>query len=413
MLGPIASINPARLLHDLHTLRTFGAHGTGVVRTTFSDADMAARRWLRDRMLEAGLDASIDGAANVIGRSPNPGPALIIGSHSDTQPNGGWLDGAMGVIYGLEIARTLLEDGDTADLAVDAVAWSDEEGTYTSCLGASSFVGPLSTAQLEATNAAGETVSQALERTGLAGRDRTMFEPGRQIGYLEAHIEQGPHLEDAGMKVGVVTSIVGIRSVTVSFTGEQNHAGTTPMPARKDAAVAMFEFGFRLQEHMSNVAGPTSVWTTGVARVQPGAQSIIPGSAELVIQFRDPEEPTLDRMDDAVRSLVEEMDRRGPVSIIVEHGERITPTVMDAGLQEFIAAAAGERVPGQWTRMPSAAGHDPMVLSHHMPCAMLFIPSIGGISHDFAEDSHEADIVTGCQVLADAAASILRSQTSR
>jgi N-carbamoyl-L-amino-acid hydrolase len=383
-----------------------------VVRPTFSDADMDARQWLCDRMLEAGLDAAIDGAANVVGRSPNTGPALIIGSHSDTQPNGGWLDGAMGVIYGLEIARSLLEDADTAQLAVDAVAWSDEEGTYTSCLGASSFVGPLSTTQLQATNAHGESVSQALERTGLSDRDRITFEPDRHIGYLEAHIEQGPHLETAGLKVGVVTSIVGIRSLAVSFTGEQNHAGTTPMAARKDAAVAMFEFGFLLQEPMRAVAGPTSVWTIGVAEVRPGAQSIIPGSAHLVVQFRDPEETTLERMDQVVRSLVDDMDRRGPVSVTIAAGERISPTVMDTTLQEFVAATAGKLVPGQWARMPSAAGHDPMVLSHHMPCAMLFIPSIGGISHDFAEDSHEADIVTGCHVLANAAASILRSQTS-
>ncbi len=411
MLDLIVSIRPSRLLGDLHTLRSFGAVGNGVVRPTFSDADMEARHWLRSRMAEAGLDATIDGAANVFGRSPNPGPALIIGSHSDTQPNGGWLDGAMGVVYGLEIARSLLEDSDTAHLAVDTVAWSDEEGTYTSCLGASSFVDPLSESQLHATNAAGESVAQALERTGLSGRDLIRFEPERHIGYLEAHIEQGPHLEASGMKVGVVTSIVGIRSVTVSFTGEQNHAGTTPMPARKDAAVAMFEFGFHLQERMRTVAGPTSVWTTGVAQVQPGAQSIIPGAAELVVQFRDPEEGTLDRMDQVVQSLADDMDRAGPVSVSVETGERISPTLMNPGLQEFIAAAAGELVPGRWARMPSAAGHDPMVLSHHLPCAMLFIPSIGGISHDFAEDSHEADIVTGCQVLASAAASILRSQT--
>ncbi|MFW2383092.1 MAG: hydantoinase/carbamoylase family amidase, partial [Acidimicrobiales bacterium] len=411
MLELIVPIKPARLLDDLHTLRSFGAVGDGVVRTTFSDSDMAARRWLRDQMADAGLDASIDGVANVFGRSPNPGPALLIGSHSDTQPNGGWLDGAMGVIYGLEIARSLLEDSETDHLAVDAVAWSDEEGTYTSCLGASSFVGVLGNDQLQATNAGGESVSQALERTGLGGRGRAVFEPGRQLGYLEAHIEQGPHLEAAGLKVGVVTSIVGIRSVAVFFNGEQNHAGTTPMSVRADAGVAMFEFGFELQARMRAVAGPTSVWTIGVVNLEPGAQSIVPGSARLVVQFRDPEDATLDRMEQEVSALADELDRRGPVSVSVEAGEHISPTVMDTGLQEFISAAAADLVPGQWTRMPSAAGHDPMVLSHHMPCAMLFIPSIGGISHDFAEDSHEADIVTGCQVLANAAASILKSQS--
>ncbi len=412
MLDLIVPIKPARLLDDLHTLRSFGAVGDGVVRTTFSDSDMAARRWLRDQMANAGLDAFIDGVANVIGRSPNPGPTLLIGSHSDTQPKGGWLDGAMGVIYGLEVARSLLEDDATSHLAVDTVAWSDEEGTYTSCLGVSSFVGALTESQLQATSAAGESVAQALERTGLSGVDPVRFDPQRQIGYLEAHIEQGPHLETAGLKVGVVSSIVGIRSVAVTFTGEQNHAGTTPMPLRKDAAVAMFEFGFRLQQRMADVAGPTSVWTIGVANVEPGAQSIVPGVARAVVQFRDPEQATLERMNQVVQDLAAEMDANGPVSVTTEAGEAIVPTVMDTGLQEFVAAAAEQVVPGRWTRMPSAAGHDPMVLSHHMPCAMLFIPSIGGISHDFAEDSHEADIIIGCQVLANAAESILRSRTS-
>ena len=362
-------------------------------------------------MAAAGLDASIDGAANVLGRSPNEGPALVIGSHSDTQPTGGWLDGAMGVIFGLEVARTLLEHPETAHLAVDAVAWSDEEGTYTSCLGASSFVGPLTDQQLEATNADGESVAQALERTGLSGHEPARFDPERHIGYLEAHIEQGPHLETAGLSIGVVSSIVGIRSFTVTFTGEQNHAGTTPMPARKDAAVAMFEFGVGLQERMRAVAGPTSVWTTGVVEVVPGAQSIIPGFAQLVVQIRDPQESTLQRMTEVVYSMGRDVDRGTPVSVAVVPGERIRPTVMDPGLQEFLAAAAEEHVPGGWTRMPSAAGHDPMVLSHHMPCAMLFVPSIGGISHDFAEDSHETDIVTGCQVLASAAVAVLRSRS--
>jgi N-carbamoyl-L-amino-acid hydrolase len=316
----------------------------------------------------------------------------------------------MGVIFGLEVARALLEDPDTSHLAVDAVAWSDEEGTYSSCLGASSFVGPLTHRQLQSTNAAGETVADAMERTGVAGRERASYEPDRVIGYLEAHIEQGPHLEAAGLKVGVVSSIVGIRSSTVWFRGEQNHAGTTPMAARKDAGVAMFEFGFRLREAMAAVAGPTSVWTVGVANLEPGAQSIIPGVAQLVVQFRDPDDSTLERMEQAVHRLAQDVNDAGPVEVTVEKGEQIPPTVMDPELQEHIAAAADRQVPGGWTRMPSAAGHDPMVLSHHMPCAMLFIPSIGGISHDFAEDSLEADIVTGCRVLAGAARSILEAR---
>ena len=134
-------INPTRLIDELKHLRTFGAVGAGVVRPSLSPDDMASRRWLRERMVEAGLDAHIDGIGNVIGRSHNRGKALLVGSHSDTQPRGGWLDGAMGVIYGIEIVRAFAEDPATRDVAIDAVAWVDEEATYLGCLGSRSFCG--------------------------------------------------------------------------------------------------------------------------------------------------------------------------------------------------------------------------------------------------------------------------------
>ena len=166
------AINPERLLSDLQTLRTYGANGNGVVRPSFSDVDMASREWLRGRMAEAGLDASIDGVGNVIGRSRNPGPALLVGSHSDTQPRGGWLDGALGVIYGLEVARALAEDEGTRHLAVDAVAWIDEESTYYSCLGSRAFCGELDREDFDDhCNAEGESVTAAIERVGLAERE--------------------------------------------------------------------------------------------------------------------------------------------------------------------------------------------------------------------------------------------------
>ncbi len=404
----VVEINGARLLSDLQTLRSFGATGTGVVRPTFSAADMASRRWLRDRMEDAGLDSFIDGVGNVIGRSRNPGPALIIGSHSDTQPEGGWLDGAMGVIYAIEIARTLAENAATSQLAVDAVAWSDEEATYTSCLGSNSFVDTLTKGDLANTNDAGESVGEAVARVGLASTPRARLEPLRHIGYLEAHIEQGPHLHESGHRIGIVTEIVGIRGFHVSFVGEQNHAGTTPMARRKDAGVAMFEFGVVVQKRLSAAAGPASVWTIGDARLEPGAESIIPGFAELKLQFRDPSDSTLDTMAAAVVELALELDARGPVQVTATPSrELIAPTVMDDDLRRHLCLVAQGRVPGSWVEMPSAAGHDPMVLSEHIRCAMLFIPSIAGISHDFAEDSNHDDIVMGCRVLGDAAVSIL------
>jgi N-carbamoyl-L-amino-acid hydrolase len=404
----MVDINGARLLESLNTLRRFGASGTGVIRPTFSDDDMAARRWLRDQMESAGLSAGIDGVGNVIGRSPNPGPALLIGSHSDTQPEGGWLDGALGVMYAIEIARALGEHPATETLAVDTVAWSDEEGSYTSCLGSVSFVGDLADTHLQHSNAAGETVAEAIERVGLSETPRARIEPSRLAGYLEAHIEQGPHLEDSGLRIGVVTSIVGIRGMRVVFVGEQNHAGTTPMPKRRDAGAALFEFVGRIRARLEMLVEPATVWTIGTARLQPGAESIIPGFAEMVIQFRDPSEVVLDAMAGAIVATAEGMALEGPVEVTAHDlRDAIAPTEMHPDLRRHIAESAEARLPGKWTEMPSGAGHDPMVISHHLPCAMLFIPSIGGVSHDFAEDSTDLDIVTGCQVLADATVSIL------
>ena len=403
-------INPERLLEALKTLRTFGAVGPGVVRPSFSPADMAARRWLCARMGEAGLETCIDSVGNVIGRSRNRGKALLVGSHSDTQPTGGWLDGALGVIYGLEIVRAFAEDPSTRGLAVDAVAWIDEEGTYLGCLGSRSFCGVLTQEDIAAaTNAAGQRLSDAMSAAGLMGVPPVRLDPQRYVGYLEAHIEQGPYLEEQGNKIGVVTSIVGIRGCRIHFRGQQNHAGTTPMPRRQDAGVALIDFAYTLRQAFQAIAGPTTVWTIGRVAFSPGAASIIPGEAEMILQYRDPDVGRLDQLEQTVQALADTANRAGPVTVTVTPNRApIKPTVMDASLQQQIAAAAERHASGAWVRMPSAAGHDPMVLGDYLPCGMLFIPSIGGISHDFAEDSHEADIVLGCQVFADAAAAILQ-----
>lgn len=404
----MAEIDGERLLASLHQLRTFGASGHGVVRQSFSNVDMAARRWLRDEMQAAGLEATIDGVGNVVGRSPNPGPALIIGSHSDTQPKGGWLDGALGVMYAIEVARALRDDPATADLAVDVVAWADEEGTYTTFLGSNSFVGDLTEAMMHDANADGESVAQAIERVGVADIPRARLDPDRHMAYLEPHIEQGPHLEDAGLRIGVVTSIVGIRSTRVEFVGEQNHAGSTPMARRKDAGATLFAYAVAMRQRLMAVAGPVSVWNIGNARLLPGGESIIPGRAELVVQFRDPSEAVLDAMEAAIVAVASEINEAGPVEVSVwQQRHREAPADMDSDLRRHLATAAQSRVPGEWVDMPSAAVHDAMVMSHHLASAMLFIPSVGGVSHDFSEDSAELDIVTGCQVVADAAVSIL------
>jgi N-carbamoyl-L-amino-acid hydrolase len=291
----------------------------------------------------------------------------------------------------------------------------DEEGTFLGCLGSRSWCGVLEPEdEAAARNADGVGLEDALRQARLLDVPRERLEPGRYMGYLEAHIEQGPYLEEQGLEVGVVTSIVGIRGCTVRFAGEQNHAGTTPMDRRRDAGVALFEYAVRIRERFHALAGDRTVWTIGSARLDPGAPSIIPGAAELMLQFRDPDPERLSAMAGAAAELAAEMTGEGPVAVDAQANRApVAPTVMDAGMQQAIADAAEAQVPGRWMHMPSAAGHDPMVIAPHLPCAMLFIPSIRGISHDFAEDSRREDIVTGCRVLAEAAAAILKGAGAR
>ncbi|HWL73726.1 MAG TPA: hydantoinase/carbamoylase family amidase [Burkholderiaceae bacterium] len=407
-------IDPDRLLSDLHALRAIGAHGRGVIRPAFSGADMEARRWLQRRYEEAGLDATLDGVGNVLGRSRNPGKALLVGSHSDTQPTGGWLDGALGVIYALEVVRALAADRNTMALAVDAVSFQDEESRFVGCLGSRSLIGAL-TPEMEqhAQDSQGVTLSDALREAGLADVPRVHIAPERYAGFIEAHIEQGPHLEDAKHRIGVVTGIVGLRSIRFIFRGQQNHAGTTMMARRRDAAAMLYELAHRINTEFPKVAAERTVWTMGRARVEPNATSIVPGYAELDLQFRDQSEEPLDAFEAIVARLVSEMNARGGVTIeAVPTRAPIRPTRMDATLQSQIESAAERNAPGQWQRMPSGAFHDAGIVSASIPSAMLFIPSIGGISHDFAEDSRDEDIVLGCQVLADAATSILVAANS-
>ena len=400
-------IDGERLLADLKRLREFGACGTGVVRTSLSPVDLESRRWLCGRLEEAGLDARIDGAGNVVGRSRNAGRAVIIGSHTDTQPTGGWLDGAMGVICGLEVARALSGTPATKDLAVDVASWLDEEGRFLGCFGSLSFVGDAPPHAADAADGTGLTLREALRAAGLDGVAPERLDPERHVAYLEAHIEQGPYLEEEGNRIGVVTSIVGARNFTVEFEGEQNHAGTTPMARRHDAAHAMVEFAHSVHREFPATAGERSVWTIGEMALEPNAMSIVPGKARINLQFRDQDSAVLDRLEALARDLAARANE-GPCRVAMHpRKHHSVPAPMDADLRGHLGRAAERHAPGRWTSMPSAAGHDAQVLARHLPSAMLFVPSIGGVSHAFEEDTSEEDIVLGCQVLATATASVL------
>ena len=257
----------------------------------------------------------------------------------------------------------------------------------------------------------GVRLSEALREAGLEGRPREQLDTERYAGYLEAHIEQGPYLEEEDNRIGVVTSIVGIRSFQIAFKGQQNHAGTTPMARRRDAATALIELAHRVNRRFPERVGPKSVWTIGQIDVFPGAPSIVPGAAWMNVQFRDGEESRLDALDALLHELVAEVDASTEVEISLREGhELVVAARMDEGFQAHLARAAEAHAPGRWMRMPSAAGHDAQVIARRMPSAMLFVPSIGGISHAFEEDTAEDDVVLGCQVFADAAATILAEQ---
>jgi beta-ureidopropionase / N-carbamoyl-L-amino-acid hydrolase len=411
----VPRINRERLLNDLKRLRSFGATGPGVVRLALSPVDMESRRWLGRRMTDAGLDAVIDGVGTVFGRSRRSGPALLIGSHTDTQPTGGWLDGALGVVYGLEIARALAESEETRHLAVDVASWIDEEGTFAGFLGSRSFVGdPVEESIRCARNREGQRLQEALEVAGLADKPRVHLDRARHMAYLEPHIEQGGRLEAAGKSIGVVTTIVGMRELRLRFTGQRNHAGTTPMSIRRDAGAALVAFIPRMDEAFRQLADADTVWTVGRIELDPGSFSVVPGQADMLLQFRDANAARLQAMEAKLAELVRGVNAQGSVNVVLTVvDEPEEPVVMDGALQEQLASAAEALAPGQWIRMPSGASHDAQLIAHHIPACMLFVPSIGGVSHDFIEDTAEEHIVLGCEVVLKAAVAILRERVAR
>lgn len=403
----MATIDGERLLGDLRRLAEFGRYRTGVHRPTYSAEDMAAREWIAGRMAEAGLETTIDGIGNVIGRSPADGRHLLLGSHSESQNHAGWLDGALGVIYALEVARALRTGADVP--AVDVISFADEEGHFGSFNGSRSCCGLLDDDEIDGlTNRYdGEPLRSALERAGLAGRPRGQIDPAGCLGFLEAHIEQGDELESTGLRIGIVTSIVGIWQYRLTFEGEQNHAGTTRMASRKDAGLTLVRLAAAIDRRFPEVAGPRTVWTTGRITLEPGAPSIIPGRAEMLFQLRDADPDRLQRLEETLEALVAEADADEPCNVQLEAMSRSVPKVMDERFQDALEAAAERHAPGLHQRMPSGAGHDAQILARRVPAGMLFVPSIGGISHHWREDTKEEDIVLGCQVMASAAASIL------
>ncbi|MGB3244277.1 MAG: hydantoinase/carbamoylase family amidase [Sulfitobacter sp.] len=394
------NVNADRFLADLHALRAFGASGAGkgVVRPAFSDADIAARQWLAGRFQDAGLRPQIDPMGNVFGLAQ--GRSILLGSHSDSQPEGGWLDGALGVIAALEVARCV--EG------VSVVSFQDEEGRFGGLTGSSVWSGytPLAEAD-KAVDYQGVSLAEAREQ--IAHLVTGEVDPAQFDGFIELHIEQGLTLHAAGEQIGVVTDIVGTREVLVTFEGQQNHAGTTQMHLRRDAFQAMVAYVDLLNQRFRNVVTPTTVWTTGHVNVHPNAGSIVPGKVSFSVQWRDGDADRLRLMEKIVRATAQEVAQAREISLSIGPMWELEPTKMDSQLRKALENGAENVAPGQWRLMPSGALHDATNVARLMPVAMLFVPSIDGISHAFDEDTDEADLVAGVRVLAAAAGDTSRS----
>jgi N-carbamoyl-L-amino-acid hydrolase len=387
-------IDTERFLQDLDTLRQIGTYRTGVHRPTFSAADMEARHWLVAAMEEVGLEAAIDGIGNVFGRHRSAGPHLLSGSHLETQNHAGWLDGAVGVMAALALAR--------AGLPVDVCAYSDEEGHFGTFLGSRSLIGELDEAEIDAArNGQGTTLRAALQQAGLAGRPRLLLEPGRHKGAFELHIEQGTQLERAGQRVGVITGIVGVRAWRIVVTGQQDHTGGTTMAERRDAGLTAVRILAALDSEFPRVCGPRSVWTTGRIVLEPNTMAIIPGRAEIGLSFRDIAPEVLARMEQCLHAVVQESNRRERCAAVLEPLGHTPPAPCDPAMRTALAEAARALCPGAWQEMPSGALHDSQILARRLPVAMLFVPSIGGISHHWSEDTSREDLAMGLEVLAE------------
>lgn len=389
-------VDPERFLSDLHQLRSYGASGVGkgVVRPAYSEADLEARGWLAERFEQAGLRVEVDAMGNLFGLAE--GPSLLMGSHSDSQPEGGWLDGALGVIAALEVARAAKEAGGPA---ISVVSFQDEEGRFGVTTGSAVWSGQLSLSEADGfADHAGVTLKNA--RLAMVDMVTGDVDAAQFTGFIELHIEQGPTLDTSGEQIGVVTDIVGIRDMKITFEGQQNHAGTTPMHLRRDAFQAVSTFNALINDRFRNVVTPSTVWTIGHVSLHPNASSIVPGKAVFSMQWRDGDGERLKRMETVIRDAAQEVADDLGMTLSFGPMLGLEPVEMDARLRAALEQGAETVAQGRWRTMPSGALHDATNVSRLMPVAMLFVPSINGISHAFEEDTSETDLVAGLEVLA-------------
>jgi N-carbamoyl-L-amino-acid hydrolase len=393
----------SRLKSHIEALSRFGRNpdGQGITRSCWSPAHEEARAWLLARMQEAGLATSVDQAGNTFGRLGGPGPCVMTGSHIDTVPQGGPLDGALGVLAGLECLHVINERRIKTRLPLTVAAWSDEEGRYGSLFGSRAFTGKLDAKAVPGFRAAdGETLVDAMARAGFNALDavKAKCDPKTLSAYLELHIEQGPHLDTARIPIGVVLGIVGIRRWRLTFDGEPDHAGTTPMAWRKDAFLGAADYALRAREHVVRKGSGRSVTNFGRIELSPGVSNIVPARAVLLQEIRELDPKILARLDRECLALARAVARRRKLSVKVETLSRTEPAHCAPRVRAAVErAATALKLP--FKHMPSGAGHDAQNLASITDAGMLFIPSKGGRSHRPDEMSDWKAIERGANAL--------------
>lgn len=393
-------INKDRLLADFEALSKFGATvAGGVSRPALSEADMAARGWLRQQIEAAGLDYRMDSAGSQYGRltGEDDTRTLLTGSHLDSVPNGGRYDGALGVLSSLEAIRCIKELGMIPPISLELVNFTDEEGTLLGLFGSRAVIGQLTQQEIDAPRCGKGYLESSLQRAGLTDAGLLQAKRDDIIGYLELHIEQGKRLTEGATDIGVVTAMVGIRSYTLHFYGQAAHAGTTPMTERADALWAATDFMEQARQLVIEKYLP-GVINFGVIQAHPGAYNIVPGEVTLAMEFRHGSDEMLDAMNADLLDIAYTVTNTDELSVTAERGGDIHPAPMDERVISAIETAC-EEADLSAMRLLSFAGHDAQSIARVAPAGMLFVPSQKGISHNPAEYTTPDDMVNGANVM--------------
>jgi len=406
--GPKIEINGARLREQIESLSVHGrpAGGgfpDGVSRIGYSDADIAGRKYLLSLVQAAGLKARIDAAGNIFVRKPGSDAALapvLFGSHIDSVPNGGNFDGDLGSLAAIEVLRLLGENGIVTRRPLEAVVWSCEEATFNgnTLNGSRAAAGKLLPGELDGVSR-GLTLRESMRRIG-GDPDRleqTQLRAAAFHAYLELHIEQGGTLDKAGTSIGIVEGIVALDHYDVVITGASNHAGTTPMADRQDALVAAAQLTLAVRELVTHEPG-AQVGTVGHLEVEPNASNVVPGKVRLSIDLRDLSTEKLRRLGEAIRAKAMAIGGQTKTQIVLTQTQHAEPALASPEVQAVIHAAA-EHLQLSNRSLPSGAVHDAQVMAALGPMGMIFVPSVGGISHSPKELTGWEDCERGANVL--------------